>query len=58
MRLLRGVLVPVFVLGHGPVAVAAWIVLWHPRMESPEKSTRRPVSLERASAVDLTCRSR
>jgi hypothetical protein len=27
--------------------------VWHPRMESPEESTRRPVTLERAQAVDL-----
>ena len=28
--------------------------VWHPRMEPPEESTRRPVSLERAGTVDLT----
>jgi hypothetical protein len=28
--------------------------VWHPRMELPEESTSRPVSLERAGAVDLT----
>ena len=28
--------------------------VWHPRMESSEESTRRPVSLERAPTADLT----
>jgi plastocyanin len=27
--------------------------VWHPRMELPEDSTRRPVSLDRAGTVDL-----
>jgi hypothetical protein len=27
--------------------------VWHPRMETSEETTSRPVSLERASAADL-----